>query len=65
MIITVDRIEEEKIVFITDDDKQFLVDKKIFPTLKEGDIINANVDYDLTKSKKEEVKNRLNNLFNR
>ncbi len=65
MIITVDRIEEQKIVFITEDDKQFVVDKNIFPTLKEGDVINAKVDCELTMSKKDEVKNRLNNLFNR
>ena len=65
MIITVDRIENNKIVFLTDNDKQFIVSKDIFPHLNEGDIINANVDDGLTKTKRNQIQNKLNDLFNK
>lgn len=65
MQITVDRIEEEIIVFITQDCKTFSVSKDIFPTLKEGDVITANVDAFATQEKKQELNIRLQNLFNK
>ncbi len=65
MQITVDRIEENIIVFVTQDGKTFEISKDIFPTLKEGDIISANVDVSATQVKKQELNTRLQNLFNK
>lgn len=65
MKITVDRIENNIVVFQTEDGKSFEISKDIFPTLKEGDIITAFVDKSATESKKSEVNARLQNLFNK
>lgn len=65
MKITVDRIENNIVVFQTEDGKSFEISKDIFPTLKEGDIITAFVDKSATESKKNEVNARLQNLFNK
>ena len=65
MHITVDRIENGVIVFVTQDDKTFNVSQDIFPTLCEGDIITAGVDTFATDTKKQELNTRLQNLFNK
>lgn len=65
MQITVDRIEENIIVFVTQDGKTFEIPKDIFPTLSEGDVITVSVDASVNNMKKQELNTRLQNLFNK
>lgn len=65
MQITVDRIENGVIVFVTQEGKTFTVSQDVFPTLSEGDIISAGVDTLATDIKKQEFNTRLQNLFNK
>ena len=65
MQITVDRIEENIIVFVTQDGKTFEIHKDIFPALSEGDVITASVDDSVNNMKKQELNTRLQNLFNK
>ena len=65
MQITVDRIEENIIVFVTQDGKTFEIPKDIFTTLSEGDVITVSVDASVNNMKKQEFNTRLQNLFNK
>ena len=65
MQITVDRIEENIIVFVTQDGKTFEIPKDIFTTLSEGDVITVSVDASVNNMKKQELNTRLQNLFNK
>ena len=63
MRYTVDRITDDYIVLQDENGVSGQADKKLFPFLKEGDILSVSVDSEATKLQKEHLQKRLNSLF--
>ena len=63
MEVIVDRIEEDYAVVEIDKGKLINMPKILIPDAKEGDVVRIIVDKDLTKKRKEHVKDLMNDLF--
>jgi len=64
--LSVDRIEEEKIVLITQEGKQIIIDKDIIDfEIKEGEVIYLDITKDLkeTQLKEQQAKDLLNQIL--
>lgn len=59
MKLTVDRIEEGKLVLIMPDGKSQNMDISLCPMAKEGDIIDISLNKEETEKAKERIENKL------
>ena len=63
MRYTVDRISGDYIILQDENGVSGQAEKKLFPFLKEGDILSVSVDEEATQTQKEKLQKRLSGLF--
>ena len=54
--LTIDRIENEIAVVITDEGKRFNISSELFPDIKEGNIYNISLDEEEMKIRMQKIK---------
>ena len=63
MKVIVDKISDGKITVELKDKSFAVMDLKIMPNVKEGDVLTIEIDSDETEKRENNIKNLMNNLF--
>lgn len=63
MRIIVDRIEDNYIVIELENGKFINIPKDLIPDIKEGDVVDININHEETLKRKKEITQVMNDLF--
>ena len=63
MKLTVDRIEEDKVVLENESGQSAPVPAFLLPKVSEGDVLDISVNFEETKTRRNEVRERMNRLW--
>lgn len=63
MRIIVDRIEDNYMVVELEDGRFINISKELIPDIKEGDVIDININHEETSKRKKEITQVMNDLF--
>lgn len=63
MRVIVDRIEDNYMVIELEDGRFIDISKDLIPDIKEGDVIDININHEETLKRKKEITQVMNDLF--
>jgi len=63
MRVIVDRIEDNYMVIELEDGRFINISKELIPDIKEGDVIDININHEETLKRKKEITQVMNDLF--
>ena len=63
MRVIVDRIEDNYMVIELEDGRFINISKDLIPDIKEGDVIDININHEETLKRKKEITQVMNDLF--
>lgn len=64
MLVTIDRIEGDKVILELEDLSTISVDKRLFPNCQEKDIFEISKNIDEMKNRENKINNLMDELFN-